>query len=50
MDHIHNKLLNLNGLMYTETAKKLAEERHRYLCVFLETLTDEMSLPGSLAE
>lgn len=50
MDHIHNKLLNLHGLMYTETAKKLAEERHRYLCVFLETLTDEMSLPESLAE
>jgi uncharacterized protein len=50
MDHISSKLLNLKGLMYTETAKKLAEERHRYLCVFLETLTDEMSLPGSLAE
>ena len=50
IEHIHDKLLNLNGLMYTETAKKLAEERHRYICAFLETLTDEMSLPGSLAE
>lgn len=47
MDHISDKLLNLHGLMYTETAKKLAEERHRYLCVFLETLTGEMSMPGS---
>lgn len=47
MDHISDKLLKLNGLMYTETAKKLAEERHRYLGVFLETLTDEMNLPGS---
>ena len=50
MDHLHDKLLNLYGLMYTETAKKIAEERHRYLCVFLETLIDEISLPGSLAE
>jgi uncharacterized protein len=50
MDHIHNKLLNLNGLMFTETAKKLAEERHRYLCVFLETLEGEIALPGSLPD
>jgi uncharacterized protein len=47
MDHIRNKLLMLNGLMYTETAKKLAEERHRYLCMFLETLEGEITLPGS---
>jgi len=50
VEHIHDKLLNLYGLMYTGTAKKIAEERHRYLCAFLETLTDEMSLTGSLAE
>jgi len=50
MDHIHDKLLNLKALMYTETAKKLAEERHRYLCVFLETLTDEVNLPASLPD
>ena len=50
VDHIHNKLLNLNGLMYTRTAKRLAEERHRYLCVFLETLTEEITLPGSLPD
>jgi uncharacterized protein len=47
MEHIHDKLLNLYGLMYTGTAKKIAEERHRYLCAFLETLTDEMSMSGS---
>lgn len=43
--HIHDKLVKLNGLMYTTTAKRLAEERHRFLCVFLERLADEMSLP-----
>jgi uncharacterized protein len=47
VEHIHDKLLNLYGLMYTGTAKKIAEERHRILCAFLETLTDEMNQPGS---
>jgi len=46
MEHIHDKLLNLSGLMYTGTAKKIAEERHRFLCAFMETLTDEMDLSG----
>lgn len=50
VEHIHDKLLKLYGLMYTGTAKKIAEERHRYLCAFLETLADEVSLIGSLAE
>lgn len=50
MDHIHDKLLHLHGLMYTEPAKKLAEERHRYLCAFLETLEREITLPGSLPD
>jgi uncharacterized protein len=50
VDHIHSKLLNLNGLMYTETAKKVAEERHRYLCIFVDKLTDEIALPGSLPD
>jgi uncharacterized protein len=47
VDHIHNKLLNLNGLMYTETGKRIAEERHRFLHVFLETLTGEITLPDT---
>jgi uncharacterized protein len=50
VDHMHDKLLNLNGLMYTETARRMAEERHRYLCVFLETLTGEITLPVSLPD
>lgn len=47
IDHMYDKLLNLKGLMYTETAKRLAEERHRFLCGFLEILTDEITLPDA---
>ena len=47
VDHINHKRLNLNGLMHTETAKQLAGERHRHLCAFLETLTEEITLPAS---
>jgi uncharacterized protein len=45
IDHMNKKLLNLNGLMYTKTAKKLAGDRHRFLSLFVETLTDEITLP-----
>lgn len=41
-EHIHDKLLHLNGLMYTGTARTMAEERHRFLCSFLETLAGEL--------
>ena len=47
MDHIRNKLLNLKALMYTETAKRLAETRHRYLCEFEKELTEETTLPDT---
>lgn len=45
VDHMHDKLLNLKDQMYTKTAKKMAEERHRYLSEFLEILTEEITLP-----
>jgi len=45
IDHIHKKLLNLHSLMYTKTAKSLAEDRHRFLILFAETLTGEITLP-----
>jgi uncharacterized protein len=48
VDHMHQKLLNLHGLMYTKTAKKLAEDRHRFLGLFVETLTKETVLPDDL--
>jgi uncharacterized protein len=47
MDHISDKLLNLRGMMYTATAKKMAEERHQYLQEFLEILNKEITIPGS---
>lgn len=45
IDHMHKKLLNLSGLMYTKTGRTLAEDRHRFLKMFAETLTDEITLP-----
>ncbi|NMA11325.1 putative hydrolase [Methanoculleus chikugoensis] len=40
--HFHDKLLNLRDRMYTETARKIAEERHAFLVAFLDALDDEM--------
>jgi uncharacterized protein len=40
--HFHEKLLNLKDLMYTESARSIAEERHAFLVAFLEALDDEM--------
>jgi uncharacterized protein len=48
IDHMHNKLLTLHGLMYTRTAKRLAEDRHRFLGMFVETLANEITLPDDL--
>lgn len=42
MDHIKEKLLNLQVLMYTKTAQKMAGSRHIILQTFLTTLCEEM--------
>lgn len=47
VEHIHNKLMKLNDLMYTSTGKRLAEDRHRFLQVFMEKLEGEITLPGA---
>jgi uncharacterized protein len=39
--HIHDKLLKLRNLMYTDTACTIAGERHAFLLLFLETLEQE---------
>jgi uncharacterized protein len=39
--HMHKKLLRLAGLMYTGTARDMAQDRHRFLCLFLATLSRE---------
>ncbi len=41
--HFHEKLLKLPGLMYTETGRQVAQERHAFLLQFLERLTEEMA-------
>ncbi len=39
--HFYDKLLRLKGLMNTQTGKQLAEERHRYLEMYLERFFKE---------
>ncbi|MBN2734221.1 MAG: HD domain-containing protein [Methanomicrobiaceae archaeon] len=39
--HLHEKLLKLKDLMYTDTAKEFAEERHALLQRFTDALEDE---------
>ena len=41
IEHFHDKLLQLKGLMKTETGKQLAEERHDFMLAFLETYQRE---------
>jgi uncharacterized protein len=39
--HFHDKLLKLKDLMYTETGRKIAGERHAFLETFLKALAHE---------
>lgn len=41
LHHIHAKLLKLKDNMNTETAKKMAEERHQFMLMFAERLMKE---------
>jgi len=41
VNHIYEKLLRIRETMNTNTAKKIAEERHRYVEQFLERLLKE---------
>ncbi len=44
LDHADEKLLRLKGLMYTDGAKVVAEERHRTLKSFVMQLREELEL------
>jgi len=41
VNHIYEKLLNIKATMNTETARKMADERHRYVEQFLDRLLRE---------
>ncbi len=36
ISHFHEKLLKLKDMMHTETGRKIAEKRHRYMVEFLD--------------
>ena len=41
VEHIHDKLLKLKGLMYTDSAREIAEKRHALLQEFVDRLEEE---------
>lgn len=41
INHFHEKLLKLKGLMNTEAGRALAEERHAYMAKFLDRFAEE---------
>jgi len=42
LKHFEEKLLKLRDLLYTETARKIAEERHRFLEIFYRQIKKEL--------
>ncbi|MEO2151318.1 MAG: HD domain-containing protein, partial [Thermococcus sp.] len=40
--HFEEKILKLKDLMYTETAKRIAEDRHRFTVQFIERIRREI--------
>jgi len=42
LKHFEEKILKLKDLMYTETAKRIAEDRHRFTVEFIERIKREI--------
>jgi uncharacterized protein len=43
IEHFHEKLLGLKDLLYSDEAKKIAEERHRFLLKYLDQIQKELN-------
>ncbi len=43
VDHFHDKLLKLRGLLFTKEARRIAEARDEYMKAFLAELEDELN-------
>jgi uncharacterized protein len=41
IEHYHEKLLKLLGMLRTEEGKKLGEKRHQFMLAFLEQVKNE---------
>ncbi len=48
--HFEEKLLRLKDVMYTETGRRIAEKRHRFLVEFYNRMKGEMELRDVLDE
>ncbi|PCK21105.1 phosphohydrolase [Bacillus pumilus] len=44
LKHMEEKLLKLKDLMNTHTGKQLADERHKFMCLFIKTWKEECGL------
>ncbi|WP_373839180.1 HD domain-containing protein [Methanospirillum sp.] len=44
LNHMHEKLLQLSGLLYTRSGKKMAEKRHEFLLSFVQALEKEIDM------
>jgi uncharacterized protein len=42
LDHFHIKLLKLKGFMHTRNAKRIAQERTRFMILFIRQLQKEI--------
>ncbi len=45
INHFFDKLLKLKGAMQTETGRRMAAQRHKFMVVFLEEFFEEVNVP-----